>query len=81
MLLTDADEYRRMSRSINPYGDGKAAERIVEIVRRKLPAIMKRAAAGGSIKSCLPEKNFSRWNRDVADNRDSGRYAVYSKGG
>jgi len=28
-LLEDADEYRRMSSAANPYGDGRAAERIV----------------------------------------------------
>ena len=28
-LLDDAEEYRRMARAINPYGDGQAAERIV----------------------------------------------------
>lgn len=28
-LLDDSEEYRRMARAINPYGDGKAAERIV----------------------------------------------------
>ena len=29
-LLTDANEYSKMSEAINPYGDGKAAERIVQ---------------------------------------------------
>jgi UDP-N-acetylglucosamine 2-epimerase (non-hydrolysing) len=29
MLLDDADCYRRMSEAVNPYGDGKACERIV----------------------------------------------------
>lgn len=29
MLLTDADTYNRMSRAVNPYGDGKACGRIV----------------------------------------------------
>jgi UDP-N-acetylglucosamine 2-epimerase (non-hydrolysing) len=28
-LLTDPAEYDRMSRSINPYGDGHASERII----------------------------------------------------
>jgi len=31
-LLTDAALYDRMSRSANPYGDGKASERIVEAI-------------------------------------------------
>jgi UDP-N-acetylglucosamine 2-epimerase (non-hydrolysing) len=30
MLLSDPDEYRRMSTVINPYGDGQASQRIVE---------------------------------------------------
>jgi UDP-N-acetylglucosamine 2-epimerase (non-hydrolysing) len=29
-LLTDPVAYRRMSRVVNPYGDGRAAERIAE---------------------------------------------------
>ncbi|MFN0112766.1 MAG: non-hydrolyzing UDP-N-acetylglucosamine 2-epimerase [Blastocatellia bacterium] len=29
-LLTDADEYNRMARAVNPYGDGKASQRIVQ---------------------------------------------------
>lgn len=31
-LLTDAAAYQRMSRAMNPYGDGRACERIVEII-------------------------------------------------
>jgi len=31
-LLTETDVYERMSRSINPYGDGRAAERIIEAI-------------------------------------------------
>lgn len=31
-LLYDKDEYSRMSKAISPYGDGHAAERIVEII-------------------------------------------------
>ena len=30
MLLDDAETYRRMSEAVNPYGDGKACERIIE---------------------------------------------------
>lgn len=30
LLLDDAQEYQRMARSINPYGDGHASERILE---------------------------------------------------
>ena len=32
-LLEDADAYRAMSQAINPYGDGHAAERIVQALR------------------------------------------------
>ena len=33
-LLTNLDEYKKMSEAINPYGDGKASERIVDIIER-----------------------------------------------
>jgi UDP-N-acetylglucosamine 2-epimerase (non-hydrolysing) len=32
LLLDDKIEYMRMSRAHNPYGDGKAAKRIVDIL-------------------------------------------------
>lgn len=32
-LLNNPDSYNKMSRAINPYGDGKASERIVEVLR------------------------------------------------
>jgi UDP-N-acetylglucosamine 2-epimerase (non-hydrolysing) len=35
-LLTDPDSYARMARQINPYGDGRAAERIVLIFEKVL---------------------------------------------
>ncbi len=31
-LLTDPDKYRAMARAVNPYGDGRASERIVDAV-------------------------------------------------
>lgn len=31
-LLTDEDKYRRMAKAANPYGDGRASERIVEAI-------------------------------------------------
>lgn len=31
-LLTDQKEYRKMSRAVNPYGDGHASERIARII-------------------------------------------------
>jgi UDP-N-acetylglucosamine 2-epimerase (non-hydrolysing) len=33
-LLTDGEAYRAMSRAHNPYGDGKAAERIIDVLKR-----------------------------------------------
>ena len=35
-LLNDNAEYNRMSEVKNPYGDGKASERIVEIISKSL---------------------------------------------
>lgn len=32
-LLDDRTEYKRMSQAVNPYGDGHASERIVEVLR------------------------------------------------
>ena len=34
-LLTDRDEYERMSKACNPYGDGHASERIVDAIIEK----------------------------------------------
>lgn len=33
LLLTDAGEYSKMANAVNPYGDGKAARRIVQALR------------------------------------------------
>lgn len=33
LLLDDANEYRKMSQAVNPYGDGKACERIIQALR------------------------------------------------
>ncbi|WP_110929140.1 non-hydrolyzing UDP-N-acetylglucosamine 2-epimerase [Bacillus massiliglaciei] len=38
-LLTDEASYQNMARSANPYGDGKAAKRIVECLLRELSPI------------------------------------------
>jgi len=35
-LIENDREYTRMSRIHNPYGDGRASERIVDIIRRHL---------------------------------------------
>ena len=32
LLLEDEEEYRKMSQASNPYGDGKASKRIVDIL-------------------------------------------------
>ena len=50
-LLTDAKEYDRMSRSINPYGDGMASLRIVQAIlhhfgRAEAPAAFSPEASG-----------------------------------
>ena len=34
LLLNNADEYAKMARAVNPYGDGQAAERIVEAIKQ-----------------------------------------------
>ena len=36
LLLTDPKAYQAMSKAINPYGDGQAAQRIVEVIRQRL---------------------------------------------
>ena len=36
LLLDDANEYRKMSQAVNPYGDGKACERIVTFLTQML---------------------------------------------
>ena len=33
LLLTDKEEYDKMARAINPYGDGHAAQRIVNVIK------------------------------------------------
>jgi UDP-N-acetylglucosamine 2-epimerase (non-hydrolysing) len=35
-LLCDEGTYRAMARGVSPYGDGKAACRIIEVLRRSL---------------------------------------------
>jgi len=35
LLLTDESQYRRMALGVNPYGDGKAADRIADILAGK----------------------------------------------
>ena len=32
LLLNDEDEYKKMSLAVNPYGDGRASEKIVDII-------------------------------------------------
>ena len=40
-LLDNPDEYKKMSEAINPYGDGLASKRIVEIIKKELPKVLK----------------------------------------
>ncbi len=40
-LLDDEKEYKKMSEAINPYGDGLASKRIVEIIKKELPKVLK----------------------------------------
>ena len=35
-LIDDAEEYRQMSMAVNPYGDGKACERIINVLAKTL---------------------------------------------
>ena len=35
MLLTDVERYKQMATSVNPYGDGKATERIIDVLSEK----------------------------------------------
>ena len=41
-LLTDIDEYNKMARAANPYGDGNASERIVNAILYKFGLIDER---------------------------------------
>lgn len=41
-LLTDSDHYNRMSKAANPYGDGKASERIVQAILHHFGFIQQR---------------------------------------
>lgn len=41
-LLNDSTEYERMRAARNPFGDGHAAERIVDILSEKLPLLSRR---------------------------------------
>ena len=38
-LLTDTSAYQAMARAVNPYGDGKACRRIIDILREDKPEI------------------------------------------
>jgi len=37
-LLSDGESYRKMAQAHNPYGDGRASMRIVDIIRQKIKA-------------------------------------------
>ena len=36
-LLSDEKAYKAMANAVNPYGDGKACQRISQIIRNKYP--------------------------------------------
>jgi UDP-N-acetylglucosamine 2-epimerase (non-hydrolysing) len=36
LLLNSAKEYRKMAKAVNPFGDGKAAKRIAQIILKKV---------------------------------------------
>ncbi len=36
LLLQDKDKYSKMAKAVNPYGDGKASDKIVEIIKNNL---------------------------------------------
>lgn len=43
LLLTDEDQYKQMSRGVSPYGDGKASERILDVLNgKKTPLLSKK---------------------------------------
>ena len=44
-LLTDRTAYERMSGAVNPFGDGRAAERIVDVLAERLGAVASPAPA------------------------------------
>jgi len=48
LLLDDANEYQRMARSVNPYGDGRASERIVAALCGRPAPAFQPTAAGAS---------------------------------
>ena len=39
LLLSDESEYQKMARGANPYGDGKAAQRIADILGGRRPSL------------------------------------------
>lgn len=56
-LLDDQEEYRRMAHTINPYGDGRASQRIAQ-------ALLDRAQrTGGSVGRSLREESVRRERR------------------
>ena len=46
-LLENETAYKKMSRAVNPYGDGKAATRIAEVIEKTFAAAGNRMHAGG----------------------------------
>ncbi len=46
-LLEDKECYKKMSRAVNPYGDGKAATRIGDVIEQTISVVRDRLDAGG----------------------------------
>lgn len=46
-LLEDKECYKKMSRAVNPYGDGKAAIRIGDVIEQTISVVRDRLDAGG----------------------------------
>jgi UDP-N-acetylglucosamine 2-epimerase (non-hydrolysing) len=68
-LLTDQAAYRRMQVTENPYGDGHAAERIVELMLRHIPrraATVGRTAPAGAAAAAGPSSELRPWTGGAA---------------
>jgi UDP-N-acetylglucosamine 2-epimerase (non-hydrolysing) len=67
-LLCDAGAYQMMARGVSPYGDGRAARRIVKIVRRWLGATQTRKDGRGLILA----RSASEGTHPISTYGDSG---------
>ena len=83
-LLADAKQYDAMARSTNPYGDGDAAEKIVDILEsRSLGPSAGQGAGPGGPSRIDPEvvrwgaDGLSRWITSGAAQSSSGAFAAW----